>query len=136
MTSDNFAYWLQGFFELTGTNQLSEKQVRMIKEHLQLVFNKVTPDHNETENEPENAHVTFKGKVLSELSDEELVDAIKQVSEQSTATKLSDKLWALMFALAEEQHTRKKIVAALNLEQPTSPSYSEPIICSCNRRFC
>lgn len=44
MTSDQFAYWLQGFFEMTDSKNLSERQVSMIKEHLKLVFNKVTPD--------------------------------------------------------------------------------------------
>lgn len=42
MTSDNFCYWLQGYLELTNSKTLSEGQVNMIKEHLSLVFNKVT----------------------------------------------------------------------------------------------
>lgn len=32
-----FAYWLQGFFELSNSNILSEGQVVTIKEHLQKV---------------------------------------------------------------------------------------------------
>lgn len=42
MTEKTFCYWLNGFFELSETDKLSEKQVMMIKEHLALVFNKVT----------------------------------------------------------------------------------------------
>lgn len=42
MNTQDFCYWLQGFFELTGEDKLSEQQVKMIKEHLQLVFNKQT----------------------------------------------------------------------------------------------
>lgn len=39
MTSKDFAYWLQGFFELSDPNQpLTEKQVQTIKNHLKLVF--------------------------------------------------------------------------------------------------
>ena len=38
MTSVNFAYWLQGFFEISDTNQLTTNQVDMIKAHLNLVF--------------------------------------------------------------------------------------------------
>ena len=38
MTSANFAYWLQGFFEISNTNQLTTNQVDMIKAHLNLVF--------------------------------------------------------------------------------------------------
>jgi hypothetical protein len=38
MKSTEFAYWLQGFFELSESNTLSEKQVETIKNHLNLVF--------------------------------------------------------------------------------------------------
>lgn len=38
MTSRDFAYWLQGFFEITGTNKIDEGQAEMIKKHLSLVF--------------------------------------------------------------------------------------------------
>lgn len=43
MNSEQFCYWLQGFFEMTDSKNLSEAQVKMIKEHLALVFQKVTP---------------------------------------------------------------------------------------------
>lgn len=43
MTPENFTYWLQGFFELSNSVVLSEQQIRMIKDHLQLVFKKETP---------------------------------------------------------------------------------------------
>jgi dihydroorotate dehydrogenase len=46
MKSENFCYWLRGFFELTNNKELSEQQVQMIKNHLALVFVKVTPDLN------------------------------------------------------------------------------------------
>lgn len=42
MTAESFAYWLNGFFELTDAKELTTEQVAMIKEHLQLVFNKET----------------------------------------------------------------------------------------------
>lgn len=42
MTEREFCYWLQGFFELTDTKNISETQTEVIKEHLSLVFNKVT----------------------------------------------------------------------------------------------
>lgn len=38
MTSRDFAYWLQGLFELTETKTLDEKQTDLIKRHLNLVF--------------------------------------------------------------------------------------------------
>lgn len=38
MTSENFTYWLQGFFEISKTNELTAEQVKEIKDHLKLVF--------------------------------------------------------------------------------------------------
>lgn len=45
MDSSSFCYWLQGYFELGGEN-LSPQQVQVIKDHLALVFNKVTPSYD------------------------------------------------------------------------------------------
>lgn len=42
MTERDFCYWLQGFFEIENPTNITSEQVAMIKEHLQLVFNKVT----------------------------------------------------------------------------------------------
>jgi len=47
MTPENFTYWLQGFFEISESKMLSSKQTQIIKDHLALVFNKVTPDRKE-----------------------------------------------------------------------------------------
>lgn len=44
MDSNQFTYWLQGFFEIAEPRELNPKQVQMIKDHLDLVFNKVTPN--------------------------------------------------------------------------------------------
>ena len=38
MTSRDFAYWLQGFFELSDITTLDEKQTELIKRHLNMVF--------------------------------------------------------------------------------------------------
>jgi hypothetical protein len=43
MTAEQFTYWLQGFFELSGATTLNEEQVKILKEHLGLVVKKVTP---------------------------------------------------------------------------------------------
>ena len=44
MGSREFAYWLMGYFEISDAKKLDETQVQIIKDHLDLVFNKVTPD--------------------------------------------------------------------------------------------
>jgi len=38
MTSRDFAFWLQGFFEITEPTDISSVQTEMIKAHLKLVF--------------------------------------------------------------------------------------------------
>jgi hypothetical protein len=43
MTPEQFAYWLNGFVELTEWRQPTPEQWKSICEHLGTVFNKVTP---------------------------------------------------------------------------------------------
>ena len=38
MTSRDFAYWLQGFFEIGNGEELTKEQTAMIKAHLNMVF--------------------------------------------------------------------------------------------------
>ncbi len=49
MESINFCYWLQGYFEVLAAGddpeaELTPEQVACIKDHLAMVFTKVTPD--------------------------------------------------------------------------------------------
>jgi hypothetical protein len=45
MESQEFCYWLQGFFEVSEeTPTLSKRQIKIIKNHLALVFDKVTEE--------------------------------------------------------------------------------------------
>lgn len=38
MTSRDFAYWLQGLFELSEVTELNKTQTELIKKHLNMVF--------------------------------------------------------------------------------------------------
>ena len=38
MTSRDFVYWLQGYMEITDPTTIEEKQVKAIRNHLNLVF--------------------------------------------------------------------------------------------------
>ena len=55
MTPEQFAYWLQGWFELNKTIDHREgatpDTLKMIEDHLKTVFHKVTPNIQEV---PEN----------------------------------------------------------------------------------
>ncbi|KAB0509667.1 hypothetical protein [Pseudomonas moorei] len=44
MTPEQFAYWLQGYTELTAGQQPTPEQWKSITEHLKTVFVKVTPE--------------------------------------------------------------------------------------------
>jgi len=44
MSPQDFCYWLQGYLELAGANKVGPQQVQMIKDHLNLVFEKKTPN--------------------------------------------------------------------------------------------
>ncbi len=46
ITPEQFIYWLQGFIEIEDPKFLNEKQLSIIKDHLNLVFKKVTPNYN------------------------------------------------------------------------------------------
>lgn len=47
MTPEQFIYWLKGFIEIDNPKNLDSKKVKIIKDHLDLVFNKVTPKYYE-----------------------------------------------------------------------------------------
>lgn len=38
MTSRDFCYWLQGYFEIQSPKAIEEKELAMIKRHLNMVF--------------------------------------------------------------------------------------------------
>lgn len=44
MNAQDFCYWLQGFFEVANPQDMTAEQTQMVKDHLALVFHKVTPD--------------------------------------------------------------------------------------------
>lgn len=46
MTPENFCYWLKGYFELKdpSNKSIDAEQVKVIQDHLELVFKKETPD--------------------------------------------------------------------------------------------
>lgn len=48
MNAENFTYWLQGAFELGQFSELNVEQTKVVRDHLNLVFNKVTPQYGIT----------------------------------------------------------------------------------------
>jgi hypothetical protein len=55
MTSRDFCYWPQGYFELSEKTPLSQQQVQAIKKHLAMVFiHEIDPSFPEEQQEPLN----------------------------------------------------------------------------------
>lgn len=52
MTAQDFAYWLRGYAEITNNKLPNEVEWKIICDHLNLVFQKVTPDYYPTESLP------------------------------------------------------------------------------------
>lgn len=44
MTPEEFCRWLKGYVEISGSTTISPQQWLVIKDHLNLVYNKVTPN--------------------------------------------------------------------------------------------
>lgn len=48
MTPENFCYWLQGLLEVGQPDTLNQEQIKIIQDHLTLVFTKLTPNRGDT----------------------------------------------------------------------------------------
>jgi hypothetical protein len=46
MTPEQFCYWLQGFMEVGYPTSIDAAQIEIIRDHLDLVFEKVTPNRD------------------------------------------------------------------------------------------
>lgn len=49
MTTEQFYFWLRGFFEISEANSLNARQVFIIKEHLDLVARKETANPDDAQ---------------------------------------------------------------------------------------
>lgn len=54
MTSVNFCYWLQGFFEISDVKAITPEQVKVIRNHLNMVFkHEIDPSLGDEEHQKE-----------------------------------------------------------------------------------
>jgi len=58
MHSRDFCYWLQGHFEMNSDDRLSTDQIRIIKNHLNLVFTNITSDIPDEFEKDKEKHIT------------------------------------------------------------------------------
>ena len=58
MTSRDFCYWLQGYFEVSEPKQIGENETEMIKKHLNMVFkHEIDPSMGGVEHQDELNHI-------------------------------------------------------------------------------
>lgn len=66
MNSRDFAYWLQGFFEIGGVRAISVEEAQVIQNHLNLVFiHEIDPSFPAEQQDALNA--AHNGKPLDKL---------------------------------------------------------------------
>lgn len=54
MNSRDFCYWLQGFVEVTNTTSITDEQLTVIKNHLNMVFkHEIDPSHGDKNHQAE-----------------------------------------------------------------------------------
>lgn len=46
MSERDFVYWLQGYLEVSDASELNKEQLQIIKDHLALVIEKITPEYS------------------------------------------------------------------------------------------
>lgn len=74
MTSRDFCYWLQGFFEISEVEDMSKEQLIVIKKHLNMVFvHEIDPSMGDSEHQAKlNA---IHKPTLQELGDQDGFEA-------------------------------------------------------------
>jgi D-aminopeptidase len=80
MTPEQFCYWLQGLMECRNEGDfLTARETAAIKDHLALVFTKVTPDRSEdVELTPEQIEEGLRAKRKAAFREKNLSNAISQ----------------------------------------------------------
>ena len=57
MNTIDFCYWLQGYFELSGSKELDAEKTEIVKNHLNLVFKHEIDPLRESQTTASNAHL-------------------------------------------------------------------------------
>ena len=97
MTPANFCYWLQGFFEIAENSetkdiQLTQKQIDVIRAHLNLVFFHVIDPENLKDKTPEDKAKYQKIHDGSKSGEAITAEDVKKIFERISIDKAKDEL--------------------------------------------
>lgn len=95
MTPVNFAYWLQGFFEIAENSEtkdilLTQKQIDVIRAHLNLVFFHVIDPENLKGKTPEDKAKYQKIHDGSKSGEAITAEDVKKIYERKSVDKAKD----------------------------------------------
>ncbi len=78
MTSRDFCYWMQGYFEINGADaMMTSEQAACIRKHLALVFvHEIDPSHGPAEHQAK----------LNEIHNSGALDEVKKIAEDAKKT--------------------------------------------------
>lgn len=68
MEHKDFVYWMQGYVEITGGRHPTEHEWKIIVDHLQTCFNKITPPSPTVWGSPSSQPITSSVSILSETN--------------------------------------------------------------------
>jgi len=81
VTSRDFCYWVQGFFELTGkTESLSKEQVKTIQQHLAMVFkHEIDPSMGDKAHQDKLTEIHKKSDLQEDLEESDKVKELRKL---------------------------------------------------------
>lgn len=69
MTSRDFCYWLQGFFEVSSAKEVTPEQLAIIRNHLNMVFkHEIDPSHGDAAHQKKLSDIHQSGGTGLDLS--------------------------------------------------------------------
>lgn len=87
MTSRDFCYWLQGYFEIqVGRNTLDVAQTKCIQKHLALVFkHEIDPSYGDDKHQQELNKIHSHEEILEKLEKyKETIEAMPNINPTNT----------------------------------------------------
>lgn len=129
MTFEQFTWWLHGYVEISGGEKPTDVQWEIIKDHLDLVFTKVTPKRDAQGRFPDQTREVAQppARALPIPADKpkSLDEALKKADNAAPAQAIPESLAEILKRLKEEndQRRERKEIPDWPGYQPYIPTY-------------